>query len=145
MMESKYERYFLNNPKHLGIGELAYHDKIKERNAEGLVYLSSEIIPETEVYSVMNRSWGVPNPQPYIQAHTHDVDELIYFLALNPDGILGADVEIDMGDEAEKHIVKHNSLIFVPKGLKHGPIYYWNFQEGRQFYMVVVLLKPSYG
>ena len=144
MVESKYGKYFISNPRRIEIGELAHHNMIKERNGESLEYLNNEILPEAKVFSAVSRTWGPPDPQPYHQPHKHDVDEIIYFLALNPDGILGAEVEFHIGDEAEKHKITRNTLVYIPKGLIHCPIYFEDYQKNRQFYLLSVLLKSNY-
>jgi mannose-6-phosphate isomerase-like protein (cupin superfamily) len=56
--------------------------------------------------------------------HAHDYDELLYFLGGNPLNFFeyGAEAEIFMGEEDEKHIINTTTIIYVPKGLMHCPI-----------------------
>ncbi len=148
MAESKYGKYINGDPYVLAPGEMAHHDSIiKERNAEGLIFLNSKICPETSMFAVLNRSYGVPDPQPYLQPHRHDVDEIVFFLAMTPDHTLGATAEWYMGDEGvdqEKFFITRSTCVFVPAGVTHGPMFYRDFQPGRMFYMISVLAKPDY-
>ncbi len=144
MAETKYGKYFISDPYRLQVGELAHHDKIKERNAEGLVFLNKDFLPETLYSSIVSRAYGEPDPQPFIHAHKHDVDEILIFLPLTPDGNLGADVELYMGEEGEVHTFNRPTLVYIPAGVVHCPLYYRNFQPGRQFYLVGFLLQPEY-
>jgi hypothetical protein len=56
------------------------------------------------------------------ESHVHDFDEVIAFFGSDPQNPtdLGAVAEVRIGDEV--HTVTKSCLIFVPKGLKHGPI-----------------------
>lgn len=56
--------------------------------------------------------------------HTHPADECLLFVGLdynNPD-YLGAEIEIAMGEEQEKHIFDTPTAVVVPKGLVHCPL-----------------------
>ena len=65
--------------------------------------------------------------QPFLmikEPHKHDFDQFLCFLGGNPMnfGDFGAEVEFFMGEEREKRIINATSIIFVPKGLVHGPL-----------------------
>jgi hypothetical protein len=68
--------------------------------------------------------WTMP---PFVRqtqgkSHTHDYDEVIAFFGTdtkNPND-LGAEAEVHIGGEL--HTVTRSCLIFVPKGVPHGPI-----------------------
>ena len=56
--------------------------------------------------------------------HTHPADECLLFVGLdynNPD-YLGAEIEIAMGKEQEKHVFDTPTAVVVPKGLVHCPL-----------------------
>ena len=65
--------------------------------------------------------------------HKHDCDEAFIFLGTNPDDRmdLGADVEfwLGEGEETEKITFNTTTLVFVPKGLLHMPIFYRNVKR----------------
>jgi hypothetical protein len=56
------------------------------------------------------------------ETHSHDYDEVLAFFGSNPENPhdLNAEADVHLGDEV--HTVTKSCLIFVPKGLKHGPI-----------------------
>jgi uncharacterized RmlC-like cupin family protein len=56
------------------------------------------------------------------KTHQHDYDEVIGFFGSNPENPhdLYAEAEVRLGDEV--HTVTKSCLIFVPKGVPHGPI-----------------------
>ena len=65
--------------------------------------------------------------------HKHNCDELFIFLGSNPDDRmdLGADVEywLGEGEDTEKITFNTTTLIYVPKGLLHMPIFYRNVKR----------------
>ncbi len=58
------------------------------------------------------------------EPHSHDFDEFLVFLGCNPASPrdFGAEIEILLGAEGEKHIINTTSVVCLPKGLIHGPI-----------------------
>lgn len=59
-----------------------------------------------------------------VGAHTHPVDEVLVFAGVDPSNIdyLGAEIEIDLGKEHERHIINKPSVVICPAGLPHCPI-----------------------
>jgi hypothetical protein len=60
--------------------------------------------------------------------HAHDYDQLLYFIGGNPLNFFdfGAEVEITLGKEEEKHLITSTTIVYLPKGLLHCPI---NFKK----------------
>jgi hypothetical protein len=147
MAETKYGKYIVTNPKALDMtrsDQLAHHVKRERKNSDSNVYLNKDLLPESPVFCGIVRVFDVPIPQPFLVSHKHDVDEVILFVAMSPDGELGTDVEIEMGDEEEKHTFHRTTAIYVPKGLTHCPIYYRNWKKNKQHYLIAVLQQPDY-
>jgi hypothetical protein len=76
--------------------------------------------------------------------HSHDFDEYLSFIGLNPDNPeeLGAEVEISLGEEQEKHTFKTTTSIYIPKGLPHLPLVFKNVD--RPFLLVHIFNTPEY-
>jgi hypothetical protein len=57
-------------------------------------------------------------------AHSHDFDMYLYFLSFDPDnmGDLGAEIEIGLGEEQERHIITTPTTVYIPSGLVHCPL-----------------------
>jgi len=73
-----------------------------------------------------NIAWGFCS-QPGIWqrgvAHFHPADELMIFLGTDPNSDdLGAEIEIDLGEEHERHLFDKSSAVICPAGLPHAPI-----------------------
>ena len=87
----------------------------------------------------MNTSWYFGPNKPNIQEavnsavggavsnvsrpHVHDFDEILGFYGSNPDDMydLGGEIEIHLN--GEKHILTKSTLIYIPAGLHHVPLY----------------------
>lgn len=67
-----------------------------------------------------------PKDAPYtiLDAQTHEYATFLIFLGMDEDdaSILGAEVELYMGEEKEMHAFNKSALVWVPPGLKHGPL-----------------------
>ncbi len=62
------------------------------------------------------------------EPHFHDdFVQILCFLGTNPMDVRdfgGAVVELCLGKEKEKHIIKSPVIVPIPKGLSHGPLYF---------------------
>jgi hypothetical protein len=58
------------------------------------------------------------------EPHAHDFEQYLGFFGGNPMCIegLGAEVELYLGKEGEKHIITTPQMVHIPKGLIHGPL-----------------------
>jgi hypothetical protein len=62
------------------------------------------------------------------EPHSHDFPEFLYFLGTNPADPkdFGAEIEISMGKEGEKHKINTATIVCIPKGTVHSSI---NFKK----------------
>lgn len=76
--------------------------------------------------------------------HSHDFDEILCFLSANPANELdfGAEVELSLGREREKQIIKSPTIICIPKGLIHCPINFVTISKPILF--VHIYISPEY-
>ncbi|OGO18034.1 MAG: hypothetical protein A2Z15_05945 [Chloroflexi bacterium RBG_16_50_11] len=58
------------------------------------------------------------------QPHKHEFPQYLNFYSANPRNPKDFDAEIEMtlGEEAEKHIIKSPTALYIPAGLMHGPL-----------------------
>jgi hypothetical protein len=56
--------------------------------------------------------------------HVHPNDEVLVFLGMDPErpDYLGAEIEIAMGEEQEKHVFDTPTAVIAPRGLVHCPL-----------------------
>ena len=58
-----------------------------------------------------------------VDAHTHPFDEVLTFFGTNPEDPEDLCGEAEIWLEDEQYILTKSCLIFVPKGMKHGPLF----------------------
>ena len=58
------------------------------------------------------------------EAHTHDFDQILWFLGGDPGNIgeFGAEVEMHLGDNQDKHIITYSACVHIQAGLMHCPL-----------------------
>ena len=150
MAETKYGKYVVKKP--LTMPEsmtLAFHPNFDPnfggtpRPGSG-VFLNGDAVPGCPIFLSVQRTWQVPPKQPFLVAHKHECDEIIFFVAAGPDADLGTNVTIELGKEGEKHTFNETTAVYVPKGLMHCPIWYSPFKKNKEFYLIAFLMQPNY-
>jgi hypothetical protein len=160
MSETKYGKYIRTGPVTVPPrGKLAFHSESfnagiaggerRERLAPvpgSGVYLNADAYNGCPYYLSIQRTAEAPPNQPFLLKHVHeDVDEIVMFVAAGPDADLGTTVTFEMGEEGEKHTFSETTVINIPAGVTHGPMFYSSpFKEGKQFYLIVWLNQPDY-
>ena len=119
MSETKYGKYIITELKPKI--EAPWDPVVKPGEVIPLLFLDSSVA-KGAFYVECN--WTLPPfaNETHGEAHTHDYDEVLAFFGSNPENPtdLYAEAELHLGDEV--HTVTKSCLIFVPKGVQHGPI-----------------------
>ena len=66
----------------------------------------------------------VTKPILFSETHTHNNEEILCFIGGNPSDItdFGAEIEMSMGPEHEKHIINQTACVSIPANLAHCPL-----------------------
>lgn len=128
------EKYFVKKP--------AY--EVKPGNeAEGrspvMTMMSRDLVPGIEnVY--IETSWivGMPDPNPPLTEHSHDHDEIILFYGSDPNNTEDLGGEYEFVFDGKPVTIDSTTAIYVPKGVKHGPLTCKRFDRP-QLLMTVML------
>lgn len=128
MAETKYGKYIITELKrNLALAPWAKEDKPPEEAAR-VLHLDSEVLPGAFYAEGL---WYWPRKIPAVplsdrpnapKPHKHDFDEVLAAFGTNredPHDLCG---ELEVWLDGEKHIVTKSFIIFIPKGLMHGPI-----------------------
>ena len=122
MTETKYGKYIVTELKHQ-IEDAPWTPVYKPEELTRVLWLDSEVV---EGAFHVATAWFWPplaeRTESDVQPHKHEYDEVLAQFGTNPEDPhdLCGEMEIWMDDE--KHVITKSSLIFIPKGLKHGPI-----------------------
>ena len=85
--------------------------------------------------------------QPYLmeeKPHSHDFDQFLHFYGADPSNVreFGAEVELYLGEEGEKHVITATTIVHIPKGMIHCPL---NFKKvDKPIIFMNVPLTPEY-
>ena len=138
MTETTYGNYILTEPK----------VKIIERKqtSKPTFRLSEELMDGIKKFNTNFNFVAILAPHVLVDPpHKHDRDELLFFISTDPENPidLGGEVEIALGDEWEKHVIKTSAIICLPRGMAHCPVYVRKVE--RPFYFGHLLMASSYG
>ncbi len=92
-----------------------------------MTLMNNVLVPGSHNYVEMGWATDMPKPPCHIGAHVHAFDELVFHIGTDPDNQedLGGEVEFIVGDETL--LLTTTCCVFVPKGVKHGPITWKKF------------------
>jgi hypothetical protein len=124
MAESKYGEYIKTkpNPNPKGIDPNEGRTDAPPRDmSKDMVSLDSEYPPGAFLQEC---SWIVKAypDNVWARAHIHDFDETLNFFGSDTDDVNDLCGEIELWLEDEEFLLTESCSIFVPKGMKHGPV-----------------------
>ena len=132
-METKYGKYLIKKP----VREVTA-EEVKGRQRPTMTFMSSDLVPECDVYLEFGWIWDMPEPNPHIFEHTHDYDEIVLHIGSDPNNPEDLGAEIEFVVEGEPLKIDKTSALFVPKGVKHGPLT-WKRVDRPHIEMAIVL------
>jgi hypothetical protein len=136
MTRKKYGRYLIKKPAREVT--VTMPGGVKGREFPTMTYMSNDLVPGCNVYLEFGWIWDMPDPNPHILRHSHDYDEVVLHIGsdLNNPEDLGAEIEFVVG--GEPLMINKTSAIFVPKGVKHGPLT-WKRVDRPHIQMAIIL------
>jgi hypothetical protein len=74
--------------------------------------------------------------------HSHEFDQFLVFIGSNPlEPGLGAEAEICLGKENEKHTINKASIVHIPAGLVHCPLTHQKINKPYLFLDIILSSK----
>ena len=130
MSQRKYDKYFVEEPMLEGM----FAPRIR--------FASGQYFGETGLTLQINcitAPWLIEE-----EPHTHDFDQFLFFFGSNPMDMkdFTAEVELSLGEEGEKHIIKSMQTVHIPKGMLHCPLNFKKIDKPVMF--MTVALTPEY-
>jgi len=118
------KKYVVQKPAY----EVIPVDEVKGR-IPAMTLMSSNLVPDARTYVETGWVLAMPDPNPHIGEHTHDYDEIILHIGTDPNNPEDLGGEIEIGMDGETVTVNSTSAIYVPKGVKHGPLVWKKFER----------------
>lgn len=123
MAKSNYSKYLVAKPVYEA------GPPVKGRQSPSMTYMSNSLVPGCNMYVEVGWIWDMPTPNPHIHEHSHNFDEIVLHIGSdldNPED-LGGEIEYVM--EGEPLVFDKTSALFVPAGVKHGPLTWKKFTK----------------
>lgn len=122
MAKSRYEKYLVRKPR-LEMGPPLPRRGRIFRTVPGLTYMSNDLVPGSNTYIEMGWVWDMPEPNPHIFEHSNEnYDEIVLHIGNDPANPEDLGAEIEFCVEGEPLVFDTTTALFVPKGVKHGPL-----------------------
>jgi hypothetical protein len=121
MAETKYGKYIVTDLKKKFSSP--YENTLRPEDQTEVLLLDDDVVKGAFVVDTV---WFWPErvtrTESDVKPHKHNYDEVLAIFGTNPKDPhdLGGELELWLGDE--KHIITKSALIFLPKGLQHGPV-----------------------
>ena len=87
-----------------------------------MTLMSGDLVPGARTYVEAGWILGMPSPNPHIDEHTHEYDEIILHFGMDPADPENLGAEIEIFIDGRPFSIQSTSAIYVPKGVKHGPL-----------------------
>jgi len=124
MPESEIDGYFVSRPAY----EVIPAFEVKGR-LPAMTMMSNNLVPGSDHYVEVGWITQMPDINPHILEHTHDYDEIVMHIGTDPsdEEDLGAEIEFML--DGRPLIIDKTSSVFVPRGMKHGPLTWKRFTK----------------
>lgn len=123
MAKSNYGKYLVTKPVYEA------GTTVTGRQSPSMTLMSNSLVPGCNMYLEVGWIWDMPAPNPHIHEHSHSFDEIVLHIGSDPDDPedLGGEIEYVM--EGEPLVFNKTSALFVPAGVKHGPLTWKKFSR----------------
>jgi len=140
MAKVDYSEYMVNNPAYEAVAKI----DIRGRQHPPMTYMSNRLVPGCNMYIELGWIYDIPEPNPHIFEHSHDYDEIVLHIGGDPDNPreLGGEIEYYLSGQPLR--LDTTTALFVPKGVKHGPIV-WKKFTSPHIEMSIILGPASAG
>jgi hypothetical protein len=123
MTQSEYEKYFVRKPIYENCPD------VSNRQSPAMTFMSNKQVPEANYCVQLGWIYDIPSPNPYVNEHVHEYDEIMLFWGGDPytPQDLGGEIEYYIGGQP----ITFNTTagIFIPKGTPHGPLTWKKFRR----------------
>lgn len=144
MAMGDFEKYIIRRPRFEDLPFGAPLGAAVERGGKtkDRIFSSASFIPGAKMHIDAGWIFEIPRPNPYIDTHTHDVDEVLFFIGTDRDDIDNLHGEAEVYLDGHYYKIDTTCAIYVPAGVPHCPIKYNRVDRPHQF--MSILLGGTY-
>lgn len=120
MAKANGEKYLVRRPlREVGLGDVGV---LKGHQAPSMTYMSNSLVPGCNTYIEISWVYHLPDPNPHIFEHSHKYNEIVLHIGTDPDHPEDLGGEMEIGFDGRPLVFDTTSALYVPKGLRHGPL-----------------------
>jgi hypothetical protein len=124
MSKKRIGKYLVSKPAY----EVVPPFEVKGR-IPAMTLMSNNLIPGSDMYVEAGWVLAMPDPNPHIGEHAHNYDEIVIHLGIDPKNPEELGAEIEFVVDGKPLTIEKTSSVFVPKGVKHGPLTWKRFDK----------------
>jgi hypothetical protein len=124
MSKKRIQKYLVSKPAYEVVPPFETKGRIP-----AMTLMSNNLIPGSNMYVEAGWILAMPDPNPHIGEHTHDYDEIVIHLGVDSEYPEELGAEIEFCVDGRPLTVEKTSAVFVPKGVKHGPLTWKRFSK----------------
>jgi len=107
-----------------------------------MTLLNNKLVPGSHTYIETGWVFAMPDPPTHIFEHVHDYDEIVIHMGGDPNNQEELGGEVEFVIDGQPLTINTTSAVFLPKGVKHGPIT-WKKFERPHFQLTIMLGADS--
>lgn len=92
-----------------------------------MTLMNNILVPGSHTYIETGWVFEMPDPPTHIYEHVHDFDEIVIHMGTDPHNQEDLGGEVEFVIDGQPIIITTTSAVFVPRGLRHGPITWKKF------------------
>jgi quercetin dioxygenase-like cupin family protein len=125
--ELKHAKYIVTDIKHdmklpsYRVGALAAQKRPPEQSTR-VMWVDNEVVPGAFYTECVWFLPGMESGKATVEPHHHSFNEVVAFFGTNTEDLHNLNGEVEFWLEDEKIVMTRNFLVFVPAGMKHGPL-----------------------
>jgi len=133
MPKKDWNKNFVSKPAY----EVTPDFEVKGRRP-AMTLMSNNLVPGANMYIETGWVFGMPDPNPHIDEHVHDYDEIVIHLGTDPENQedLGGEIEFMVG--GQPLTIDKTSAVYVPKGVKHGPLTWKKYKRPHLEFTIMI-------
>ncbi len=102
---------------------------IKNRQLPSMTLLNDDLVPGVKYYMEGGWIYNVLDPNPPVYEHVHRFNEIVMLLGSDPDNPEELGAELYFYVAGQKIILNKTGAMFIPAGVRHGPLGYNKFKR----------------
>jgi hypothetical protein len=118
----QYEKYIVREPLHEDPPNELRSETPNTGVTRSATFMSGVQAPGAPMHIMWSIIHDVPRTNPYIAAHDHPYDEILFFQGFDPADTLDLGAVFELMLEDEPHVIDSTCAIYIPAGMRHNPL-----------------------